>query len=101
MNRRAWNGLLYLLLRVMKRGAEEFVKFGTTEAMTARLDYDGPSRGPSTQPRFDRFLVIKILLLLGFVFIIKSLENLVFGVRLFGSRLFNIRLFDCYNLDNL
>ena len=52
--------------RIMKKAAEEFVKYGTTEAMTARRDHYGPSRGPSTQTHLDRFSVIKILLLLGF-----------------------------------
>ena len=51
---------------VMKRAAEEFVKYGMTEAMTARRDHDYASRGPSTQPRFDRFLANRILLRLGF-----------------------------------
>ena len=53
-------------LRVMKKAAEEFVKYGKTEAMTARSDHNDPSRGPSTQTRFDRFSVIRILVLLGF-----------------------------------
>ena len=80
--------------RVMKRAAEESMKYRMTETMTARCDHYGPSRGPSTQPRFDRFSVIRILLLLGFIFIINSPKNLVFGFILFVSRLFNIRLFD-------
>ena len=58
--------------------------------MTACRDHDGPS----TQPSFKRFPVIRILLLLGFVFIINSLKNLIFGVRLFDNRLFDSRLFD-------
>ena len=36
-------------------------KYGATEPMTVRHDHDDPSRGPSTQPRFDRFPVIRIL----------------------------------------
>ena len=36
-------------------------KYGTTESTMVRCDHDGPSRGPSTQPRFGRFLVIRIL----------------------------------------
>ena len=76
--RHAWNGPSYVPLRVMKRTTEDFVKYGTTEAMTAHRDYEGPSRGLSTQPRFDRFSVIRILILLGFVFIINSSKNLVF-----------------------
>ena len=36
-------------------------KYGTTESTTVRHDHDGPSRGPSTQPRFGRFPVIRIL----------------------------------------
>ena len=58
-------------LRVMKKAAEEFVKYGTTEAMMAHRDHDGPSRGPSTKMRFDIFSVIRILLLLGFCFYYK------------------------------
>ena len=46
----------YLPSRVMKRAAEEFAKYGTTESMTALHDNDDPSRGPLTQPHFDRFL---------------------------------------------
>ena len=71
MNHRAWNGPSYLPLSVMKKAVEEFVKYGTTEAMTAHRDYDGPSRDPSTRTRFDRFSVIRILLLLGFRFYYK------------------------------
>ena len=56
-------------LRVMKKATEVFVKYRMMEAMMARRDHEGPSRGPSTQPRFERFSVIRILLLLGFVFI--------------------------------
>ena len=52
----------------MKKEAEEFVKYGTTEAMTARRVHGGPSLGPSTQTRFERFSVIRILLLLGFLY---------------------------------
>ena len=54
--------------RVMKKAVEGFVKYKMTEAMTARRDHDGPSRGPSTQPRFDRFSAIRVLLL-GFYFL--------------------------------
>ena len=36
-------------------------KYGTMESTTVRCDHDGPSRGPSTQPRFGRFPVIRIL----------------------------------------
>ena len=83
----------------MKKAAEEFVKCGTTEAMTARRDNVGPSRGSSTQPRFDRFLVIRVLLLLGFfvkkIFAKTSFLGLDFWllnsllVKLFDSRLFD------------
>ena len=68
MDRRAWNRPSYLSLRVMKKAIEEFVKYVTTEAMTARHDHYGPSRGPSTQTRFDIFSVIGILFLLGLVY---------------------------------
>ena len=36
-------------------------KYGTTESMTVRRDHDGPSRGPSTQSRFGRFLANRVL----------------------------------------
>ena len=36
-------------------------KYGTTESTTIHCDHDGPSRGPSTQPRFGKFPVIRIL----------------------------------------
>ena len=35
-------------------------KYGTTESTTVRCDHDGPSRGPSTQPRLGRFPAIRI-----------------------------------------
>ena len=38
-----------------------YTKYGTTESTTVRHDHDGPSRGASTQPRFGRFPVIRIL----------------------------------------
>ena len=36
-------------------------KYGTTQSTKVHCDHDGPSRGPSTQPRFGRFPVITIL----------------------------------------
>ena len=36
-------------------------KYGTSESMMVRHEHDGPSRGPSTQPHFGRFPVIRIL----------------------------------------
>ena len=60
-DRCAYDGQSYLPLRGMKRAAEEIAKYGTTESMTVRRDHDGPSRGPSTQPRFGRFPAIRIL----------------------------------------
>ena len=36
-------------------------KYGATEPTMVRHDHDVPSRGPSTQPRFGRFPVIRIL----------------------------------------
>ncbi|TMW82753.1 hypothetical protein EJD97_005035 [Solanum chilense] len=36
-------------------------KYGTTESMTVCRDNDDPSRGPSTQPHFDRFPANRIL----------------------------------------
>ena len=70
-DRRAWNVPSYLFVEGNEKPAKEFLKYGMTEAMTARLDYDGPSQGPSTQTYFDRFSVIRILLLLGFCFYYK------------------------------
>lgn len=78
MDRRAWNGPSYLPLRVMKEATEEFVKYQRAEAITAHHDYNGLSRGPSTRIRFDRFLVIRILILLDFLL-------LDFDSRLFDS----------------
>ena len=54
----------------------------TTESTTVRCDHDDPSHGSSTQPRFGRFPVIRILVSLGFYFFINSSKNLVFEVRL-------------------
>ncbi|MFV1355439.1 hypothetical protein, partial [Klebsiella pneumoniae] len=54
-DRCASDDLSYLLLRVMKREAEEFAKYGMTESMMARRDHDDLSGGPSTLPRFDIF----------------------------------------------
>ena len=68
MDHHTWNGPSYLPLRVMKKATEEFVKYGTTEAMMTRCAHDGSSRGSSTQTRFDIFSVIRILLLLGSCF---------------------------------
>ena len=80
------------------------MQYGTTEAMTARRDHYGPSQGPSTHTRLDRFSVIRIPLLLGFCFIINSSKNLVFGVRLFVRllvRLFDNFYFSCSNIEEL
>ena len=44
-------------------------KYGTTESTMVRSDHDGPSRGPSAQPHFGRFPVIRILVKLGFYFL--------------------------------
>ena len=71
-------------------------KYGTTESMTVHRDHDGPSCCPSTQPRFGRFPVIRILVYLGFYFFINSLKNLVFEVRLRIVRLHIIRILDCW-----
>ena len=79
-DRHAWNCPSYLFVEGNEKAAEEFVKYGTTEAMTARRDHYGPSRGSSTQTRLDRFSVIRILLLLHFVFIINSSKNKILGV---------------------
>ena len=57
-----------------------------------RHDHDVPSRGPSTQPRFDRFPVIRILVQLGFYFFINSSKNLVFEVILLEIKHHIIRL---------
>ncbi|TMW81653.1 hypothetical protein EJD97_008476 [Solanum chilense] len=37
-------------------------KYGTTESMTVRRDHDDPSRGPSIQPRFDKFPANRVLI---------------------------------------
>ena len=50
--------------REMKKAIEEFVKYGMTDAMTARHYHEGSS----TKIRFNRFSIIRILLLLGFCF---------------------------------
>ena len=81
MDHRSWYGLSYLPLRVMKKATEKFVKYGTTEAMTARRDHYGPSRGPLTEMHFDRFSALSVFLLLDFCFI-NSCKNLIYGVRL-------------------
>ena len=70
-DRHAWNCPSYLFVEGNEKAAEEFVKYGTTEAITARHDHDRLSGGLSTQTRFDRFSVIRILLLLGFSFYYK------------------------------
>ena len=62
MDRRAWNGPLYLFVEGNEERSRRIC--GMTEAMTARCDHDGPS----IQLHFDRFSVIRILLLLGFCF---------------------------------
>ena len=36
-------------------------KYGMTESTMVRYDHDDPSRGPSTQPRFDRFPANRVL----------------------------------------
>ena len=58
----ACDNLSYVPPRVMKRAAEEFALYGTTESMTARRDHNETSRGPSTQPFFDRFSANRVLL---------------------------------------
>ena len=55
LDRRAWNGPTYLPLTVMNRAVKEFMKYGVTEALTARRDHDGPSGGLLTQPLLDKF----------------------------------------------
>ena len=60
---RAWNIPSYLFVEGNKESSRKCVKYGTTKSMTARRDHDGPSRGTSTQTRFERFSVIRILLL--------------------------------------
>ena len=47
--------------RIIKREVE-VAKYGTIDSMTARRNHDDPSLGPSTQPRFDRFLANRVLL---------------------------------------
>ena len=54
-NRCAYDGLSYLPSRGMKIAAEELHQVWDDGV------HDGPSRGPSTLPRFGRFPVIRIL----------------------------------------
>ena len=63
-----------------------------TKSTTVRYNHDVLSRGPSTQPRFGRFPVIRILVLIRFLFFINSSKNLVFEVRLWEIRHHIIRL---------
>ena len=93
MDRCACDDPSYLPSSVMKRAVEEFAKYGTTESMTARRDHNETSRGPSTQPFFDRFSANRVLLWLGFCFFINSSKNLVLGVRLLVIRHFYVRFF--------
>ena len=55
MDRCAYDGPSYLPSRGMKRAAEEIAQVWDDGV------HDGPSRGPSTQPRFGRFPAIRIL----------------------------------------
>ena len=82
---RAWNGPSYLSVE----GNDE------SSIRICEVWDDGGHDGPSWPRRsvtrsvdpaaFDRFLVIRILLLLGFVFILNSSKNLVFGVKLLNN----------------
>ena len=73
---KALNGLLCLWRSVMlavedneEEQQKKLLKFGTTESVTVRRDHDDPSRGPSTQPRFDKFPANRILVYIGFYFL--------------------------------
>ena len=51
----------YSLSRVMKRAAEETTQVWDDGVHNGPRDHDDPSRGPSTQMRFDRFPVNRVL----------------------------------------
>ena len=50
--------------------------------MTVRRDHDDPWRGPSTQPRFDRFPANRILVYLGFYFLLIVRKTSFLGLDL-------------------
>ena len=87
-----WQSVTLVVKGNKESSRRNCTKYGTTESTTVRHDHDVPSRGPSTQPRFDRFPVIRILVQLGFYFFINSSKNLVLEVRLWESRHHIIRL---------
>ena len=60
-DRCAYDGPSHLPSRGMKKAKKNCTKYWTTESTAVRHDHDGPSRGPSIQPRFGRFPVIRIL----------------------------------------
>ena len=62
MDRCACDDPSYLSSRLMKRAAEEFTQVWDDGVHEGRRDHDDPSRGPSTQPRFDGFPAIRVLL---------------------------------------
>ena len=86
---RSLNGPSYLSVEGNKDNNINFVKFGTTEAMTARRDDDGPSRGLSTQTRLVRFSLIRTLLLLGFFIMNSSKKTSFWGSNLLIVDFFN------------
>ena len=56
-----WRSIILAVEGNEEEQQKKLHKYGTTESMTARRDHDGPSRGPSTQPRFGRFPANRVL----------------------------------------
>ena len=77
-----WRSVILAVEGNEESSKRNFIKYGTMESMTGRRDRDDPSLGPSTQPHFDIFPANRVLMQLGFYFLINSLKNLVFEVRL-------------------
>ena len=56
-----WRSIILAVKGNEEEQQKKVHKYGTTESMTVRCDHDDPSRGPSTQPRFDRFPADRVL----------------------------------------
>ena len=56
-----WRSVILVVEGNEEEQQKKLHKYGMTESMTVRRDYDDPSRGPSTQPRFDRFQANRVL----------------------------------------
>ena len=57
-----WRSVTLVVEGNEERHRRNCTKYGTTDSTTVRHDHDGPSRGSSTQPRFGRFPVSRILI---------------------------------------